>query len=450
MEIRFDEFPDDARFIRNHAYAAIESYLSSKFTDQVSRLKGELSKKSKSLLLAMDESEAVVDVFDRIKVKWISASVTPKTKSISFRPVHSRRYYVLIFHPKYRSKVLDEYLNYVIEEGKEVGVRNRKRKLYTNNPSNDWWDYRYNLWSHVVFEHPARFETLAMNPTKKQELINDLITFTNGKEYYAKTGKAWKRGYLLYGPPGTGKSSMIAAIANFLSYNVYDIELTAVADNTELRKLLTDISSKSVVVIEDIDCSLDLTGQRKKKDDNKKKDPLENLEKNNDSNHQDDGKKSKVTLSGLLNFIDGLWSASGGERIIIFTTNHKEKLDPALIRSGRMDHHIELSYCKIEAFKILAKNYLNIDSHVLFDKIGQLLEEVDMTPADVVEFLMPKSIEGADADGNLKNLIQGIENKRKEEAKQKAEAEAEAAKEKANYRALKLARSLKLFKKKIY
>ncbi|KAJ0704928.1 putative P-loop containing nucleoside triphosphate hydrolase [Helianthus annuus] len=38
-----------------------------------------------------------------------------------------------------------------------------------------------------------------------------------------------------------------------------------------------------------------------------------------------------VTLSGFLNFIDGLWSSCGDERIIIFTTNRKEKLDPALI-----------------------------------------------------------------------------------------------------------------------
>ena len=43
---------------------------------------------------------------------------------------------------------------------------------------------------------------------------------------------------------------------------------------------------------------------------------------------------SKVTLSGLLNFIDGVWSAIGGERIIAFTTNYLEKLDLALIRRG--------------------------------------------------------------------------------------------------------------------
>lgn len=53
-------------------------------------------------------------------------------------------------------------------------------------------------------DHPASFNTLAMDPAKKQEIIDDLITFTKAKDYYAKIGKAWKRGYLLYGPPGTG------------------------------------------------------------------------------------------------------------------------------------------------------------------------------------------------------------------------------------------------------
>lgn len=112
------------------------------------------------------------------------------------------------------------------------------------------------MWSHVVFQHPSKFDTLAMDPIKKKEIIDDLTTFSNAKDYYATIGRAWKRGYLLYGPPGTGKSSMIAAMANFLNYDVYDLELTSVKDNTDLRKLLINTSSKSIIVIEDIDCSL--------------------------------------------------------------------------------------------------------------------------------------------------------------------------------------------------
>uniref|UniRef100_A0A7N0ZUU3 ATPase AAA-type core domain-containing protein n=1 Tax=Kalanchoe fedtschenkoi TaxID=63787 RepID=A0A7N0ZUU3_KALFE len=124
---------------------------------------------------------------------------------------------------------------------------------------------------------------------------------------------------------------------------------------------------------------------------------------------------------------DELWSACGSERIIVFTTNYLEKLDPALIRRGRMDKHIELSYCSFEAFKVLAKNYHQIDSHELFGDIEKALGETNMTPADVAESLMPKCSED-DADGCLKTLVEAI-SRAKEEARMKAEEE-EAAREK--------------------
>ena len=66
-------------------------------------------------------------------------------------------------------------------------------------------------------------------------------------------------------------------------------------------------------------------------------------------------------MAGLLNFVDGLGATTGEERVIIFTTNYKERLDPALLRPGRMDMHIHMGYCTKEAFRILANNYHSID-----------------------------------------------------------------------------------------
>ena len=143
-----------------------------------------------------------------------------------------------------------------------------------------------------------------MDPAKKKEIIDDLNMFKNSKEYYNRIGKPWKRGYLLYGPPGSGKSTMVAAMANYLDYDVYDFELTSVKTNTELRKLLIETKSKSIMVFEDIDCSLDVTGKRRSKEEEDK-----DKEEDKDGDPRRPGKKdarSKVTLSGLLNFIDGL------------------------------------------------------------------------------------------------------------------------------------------------
>ncbi|KAF5180770.1 Aaa-atpase [Thalictrum thalictroides] len=96
----------------------------------------------------------------------------------------------------------------------------------------------------------------------------------------------------------------------------------------------------------------------------------------------------------------------GEARIVVFTTNHVDKLDPTLIRRGRMDMHIELSYCSYEAFTVLAKNYLDIDSHPLFNEIGELLKTKNITPADVAEVLICNTTESkvSRATGRLEEL----------------------------------------------
>lgn len=374
----------------------------------------------------MDEYERVKDEYENAEVWWsLSKSSGSARKMNSTNPEPDRRFYLLKFQKKHRELVIKSYLKHVLKEGREIKVNRRQRKLYTNGNGNRWIFHRQTtMWSEVHFEHPASFDTIGMDPEKKQEIIEDLLTFSQSKDYYARIGKAWKRGYLLYGPPGTGKSTMIAAMANLLKYDVYDLELTAVKDNTELRKLLIETTSKSIIVIEDIDCSLDLTGQRKiKKEENSKDEKITDKQKEKPIKEpvkkDDEEAKSRVTLSGLLNFIDGIWSACGGERLIVFTTNHVEKLDPALIRRGRMDKHIELSYCSFEAFKVLAKNYLNVESHELLGEIQELIRDAKISPADVAENLMPKSRE-EEVEKSLRRLIRSLE-----ELKKAAEMEKE-------------------------
>lgn len=130
---------------------------------------------------------------------------------------------------------------------------------------------------------------------------------------------------------------------------------------------------------------------------------------------------SAISLSGVLNFVDGLSSSCGGERIIIFTTNHKEHLDPALIRPGRMDKHIHLSYCGNGAFGILAKNYLDVENHPLIDEICGLLSTVQITPAEIAEKLLEFE---DDADSALRGVLKEVKKRlKKSEALAKGEDE---------------------------
>lgn len=107
----------------------------------------------------------------------------------------------------------------------------------------------------------------------KKAIVEDLERFVKRKEYYKRVGKAWKRGYLLYGPPGTGKSSLVAAMAEFLKFDVYDLELTGVSSNSGLRTLLAAMENQSILVVEDIDCSMELQ-RREAADEEKVRTPL--------------------------------------------------------------------------------------------------------------------------------------------------------------------------------
>ncbi|PKI54987.1 hypothetical protein CRG98_024659 [Punica granatum] len=237
-----------------------------------------------------------------------------------------------------------------------------------------------------------------MEPEQKKAIMNDLDRFLSRREFYKRVGRAWKRGYLLYGPPGTGKSSLVAAMANYLKFDVYDLQLSNIMSDWQLRELLLCTGNSSILVIEDIDCSIDL--------------PERAAPPHGPTKMPEMPARPKLTLSGLLNFIDGLWSSCGDERIIVFTTNHVDKLDPALLRAGRMDMHILMSYCTFHGFKLLASTYLGItdtDSkdhhhrHVLVEIEG-LIKETKVTPAEVAEEFM-KSEDPSLALNGLVNLL---------------------------------------------
>jgi len=401
-QITISEYGEE-RFRRNKFFDVVSTYLRSACLDHASKLKAELGNNSKDdPLISLDENQEVVDNFDGARMWWRLCPKSAKNKggtviSLFAGDSDEPRCYRLVFHKRHRKLVVDSYLPNVVRKWHELIATNRQRLLFTNH-SQDGKSH----WISVPYNPPAKFDMLAMDHSKKVEIMEDLTAFREAKEYHSKVGKAWKRGYLLHGPPGTGKSTMIGAMANFLEYDVYDLDLTSIKDNAELRKLFLDTTDRSIIVIEDIDAiEVELTTKRKSKEAAEEKDDnhlvtIELSDKNKD--------KGKVTLSGLLSFVDGLWSACGTERIFVFTTNHVDRLDPALIRRGRMDRHIEMSYCRFEGFKMLAKSYLDITEHSLFGEIGQLLDEIDTTPADVADSLMPRGKRNSEIDRLLDEM----------------------------------------------
>uniref|UniRef100_A0A6V7QSB2 AAA+ ATPase domain-containing protein n=1 Tax=Ananas comosus var. bracteatus TaxID=296719 RepID=A0A6V7QSB2_ANACO len=406
VEITFPEYAGD-RLKRSEAYAAVEAYLGSSCAERANRLKAEADGDGAGLVLSMDEYEELADDFGGATLWWSSHKTSSVAAFFSLFPRPDEcRSYCLAFHRRHRQLVHTAYLHHVMKEGKALEVRRRRRKLYTNNHGYDRVESR-------GLRAPGDVRHAGDGRRPQARDHGGPPGLQQGQGLLCEDRQAVEARVPPLRAPGTGKSTMVAAMANLLDYDVYDLELTAVRNNAALRKLLVETTSKSVIVVEDIDCSQQLSSRRnnnRKKNKKKKRKDLEEEE------YSEDGEKeeeigSEVTLSGFLNFIDGLWSACGGERIIVFTTNHVERLDPGLIRRGRMDVHVELSYCTFEGFKVLARNYLGVEAHRKFARVRELVGERAMTPADVAECLMPRSVgSGADADervveGSLARLI---------------------------------------------
>ncbi|CAN6446608.1 unnamed protein product [Victoria cruziana] len=376
----------------NQMFEAAEKYLSAVNSSSVRRLCVHKEEKEKLMTINVDKGEEIEDTFNGAKFTWILFSETTQALKRNFGEMSItstvNRHFELSFHKKHKELALNSYLPHVLERAHEAKQRKRAPKIHSID---NMYGELSDVWTSIYLEHPATFETLAMDEVMKKAIMDDLEIFVQRKDFYRRVGKAWKRGYLLYGPPGTGKSSLIAAMANFLRFDVYDLDLTEVESNNDLRRILLATANRSILVIEDIDCS--------------------GLKDRTISNDDDDKKKVKITLSGVLNIVDGLWSSVGNERIIVFTTNHKDRLDPALLRPGRMDMHVHMSYCSFSAFKVLVSNYLQIDYHPLLERVRTLIDEVEITPAEVAEVLMRNK----EATGAIEDAIQAMENKKEQQ-----------------------------------
>ncbi|KAL6655534.1 hypothetical protein ACP70R_006360 [Stipagrostis hirtigluma subsp. patula] len=418
----------------NEIYDAVHLYLSSTAAPAAgARLSLSRPLNSSSFTFGLAASDRVVDTFRGVAVTWEHVVAPRQSNGFSWRPLpEEKRRFTLRIRRGDRDKLLPAYFDHILAAAEDIRRRSQDRLLYTNARGGAM-DTRGLPWDPVPFKHPSTFDTLAMDPARKEAIKADLRDFADGSAFYERTGRAWKRGYLLYGPPGTGKSSMIAAMANFLGYDVYDLELTEVSSNAELRKLLMKTTAKSIIVIEDIDCSVDLTNRAAPAPPPK---PRPNIDGTID---QDAGAGRSITLSGLLNFTDGLWSCCGSERIFVFTTNHVEKLDPALLRSGRMDMHIFMSYCSFPAAKILLKNYLGFQGDEL-DRLGdtddgaailrgleEWIDAAEITPADVSEVLIKNRRNGQmQAMQELLDVIKARAEKRQQSGALPAAAEKDA------------------------
>ncbi|GMI09340.1 hypothetical protein TrRE_jg10297, partial [Triparma retinervis] len=212
------------------------------------------------------------------------------------------------------SRVLTRLLGDALEDGREEA----KSTVNIWVLSSDGWG---SMWEKALTKRPRPMASVILKGDTGEMLIDDARSFQAGAQWYFDRGIPYRRGYCLHGPPGTGKTSFVQAMAGTLGkdicmLNLSDKELT----DTRLASALREAPGNALVMIEDIDSVF-----------------VERRKRTEGGGDRGGG----VTFSGLLNALDGVASQEG--RITVMTTNHLERLDPALVRPGRVDLKVELS-----------------------------------------------------------------------------------------------------------
>jgi chaperone BCS1 len=194
----------------------------------------------------------------------------------------------------------------------------------------------------------------------REKIVKDVQGFHSGKERYESLGIPWRRGYLLYGPPGTGKTSLVFALAGQLDLNICTLSLmNRKLNDQNLADLLQASPPGSIILLEDVDSFF----QAREKQDS----------------------KMEFSFSGLLNALDGVAAQEG--RVVFMTTNHREVLDPALIRPGRIDVAFELSYAGVDELRRMIERFFpEVDESRLCEALASY-QDTQLTPAQVQQIL---------------------------------------------------------------
>lgn len=343
------------------------------------------------------------DIYGRVNIR------VSENDSKEYSSIRNENIELAIFSYTLSCNDLKDFVNDITKNYKNEIMKKKQDKkfIYTLKNVDDEGDLH---WYENEFETTRTFDNMYFD--NKEDILKEIDFFSNNEQWYVENGEPYNLGIGLKGIPGTGKTTFIKCLANKLKRHIIQIPLNRVKTEEDFFKAFyekTYVNSNEnsidfkdkIIVFEDIDCMSDVILKRKDNDNdndiNSIKDVLDTYIISNGSNisantnnvdikKTTSSDKGSITLSFILNTIDGLIETSG--RIIVISSNYYDKLDDALIRPGRIDMLLDLKKYNISMVEQLYEKFYN---KKLTKHQKKQIENIEIAPCDLMN-IRKKSI----------------------------------------------------------